>query len=311
MYQRDIPRLPIQISREKFVDLVFDIGREYCHEYNSIVASVILGDKFVTYTGPRKPFIDGLSEHLSGFRGPSSPEIINELVPQIYSEELAHVVTVLVAKHNEDNGYQYTNEAIVDTENRYIVKMEWEIAMIIGFRIDTNNFVTAISYIIWSIYESELNKLKTELNMLKHEQKEYKSEITISESRTLKSKLISKKLLILVQQKKIQSWYFSSAFWDLSKEICMNPDLLYADPRILIISILLLQKRNKLKAHRVHKERIFFEIMNKLSHELELDLSSILKAYISIKQENTTNPSNYEIQPITSSLVSTADRKSC
>ena len=139
MYQHDIPKLPTPITRNSYVDLVFDIGLEYSHGYDTIVMSVEIGDAFVLYKGNRSPFIPTAHTNF---------EIMNQLVPQEYSIELAHITTVTVAKFNETGGYQSTRNAISNTENCYIAKMEFEIFEVIDFHINRSNFITVFGNLL-------------------------------------------------------------------------------------------------------------------------------------------------------------------
>lgn len=268
MYQCDIPKLPTEISRNEFVENVFDIGRKNNHRYDTIIASVMLGDKFVSYEGKRIPYVELNNKTFSADSGSDDPdellnetfdkingnlqlkELIDNLVPQIYSLELACVVSLIVAKYNEDSGYRRIRYAITDTNNNYVIKMEWEICILIGFELHINNFITVIC------------------------------------------EIISK---ILNQNTFINGWNLSLFFWDFSKDICMNEKLLKSNPRTIILGSILLYKMGKLKAARLYKKRIFNEIMIKLAHEYELNLGDILRKYIAIKQNKitlTTDPTD-------------------
>lgn len=263
MYRSSVPHLPVEISREEFVELVFDLGRIHSHGYDTIVASVELGDYFVSFPGPREPFIELTNEekarirtekirakreiHLLGGKSDFGLEaritakiiaartvktFLDEPVPQIYSIELAHVVSVIVAKYNETAGYRKTTIAMADTENRFIVKMEWELLLLIGYKPKVSNFMTLIGLIT--------NK------------DQYSREFR----------------------------HLSSVFWDLSKEICLNRELLNKDPWTLVMGIFLLGRMGKLRALRTNRERKFRQFIVQLAKEFELDLSELLQAYI-------------------------------
>lgn len=275
MYQRDIPKLPKIITRDEFVNIVFDLGQRYQHGYDTIVASVQLADYFVSFKELRHPFIllnksEKISlesvckrnPHLTKIRGnfsvhkyrdllltsPFKEQVeqntfMNELVPQVYSIELAYVVTVIIAKYNEDDRYKWTDDAVADTNNRYVIKMEWEICMLLNFHIKINNFITLIGDIIWH---------------------------TLTEEQKYSSPL---------------SFRFHSMFFDLSKEICMNQSLLAKDSKVIVMGCILLHKMGKLRAVRTNKERLFNEVMVKISKEYEVDISDLLHAYIKLKKE--------------------------
>jgi len=133
MYKRNIPHLPEKINRCEFVNIIFDIGLEYQHGYDTLMIAVEIGDYFVSYDGPRESLMKK-----------SSKNMIRNPAPQEYSKELAYVTTVIAAKYNEDNGYDLIENATIDTENSYVRKMEWEICMILGFTIKNRNFITLI-----------------------------------------------------------------------------------------------------------------------------------------------------------------------
>ena len=266
MYRRDIPKLPTPISRDEFVELVFILGRENSHGYDTIVAAVQIGDHFISYSQPRIPYrkltptekmqlkrkkrrfkqIFGikilnlnveamLTKKMLNDRGPGT--FMDELVPQIYSIELAHVVTVIAAKCNEDfYGYQSTRRAIEDTENCYVQKMEWEIFDILGFGFKVYNFISIIGLLLMEVHNTE------------------------------------------------QPPHLSSVFYDISKDICLSPELLAKNPWSIVLGVFLLGRAGKLRALRLHRERIFHETMKKVAHEYELDVAQLLRAYIKLKQ---------------------------
>lgn len=145
MYQRELSHLPIEITREEFVELAFELGRCYNHGLDTTVAVVQLGDYFVNFQGERNSFkCDNFLEPIS----------------QIYSVELAHIITVIIAKFNEDFGYRSTKEAIIETGNRYLIKMEYEILRLINFHVVINNFIT----LIWNLILSVDNNHKLSLS---------------------------------------------------------------------------------------------------------------------------------------------------
>lgn len=142
MYLHDEPYLPKEINRNKFVDIIFDLGYYNQHRYDTIIAAVQIGDYFVSYKGKRTPYIP-----ISSKIDISKYDFMKELVPQIYSEELAHVVTTISSSINEIIEYNI-NRVVVDTVNYYVYKMQWEICMVIGFSFKINNFMTVIHELI-------------------------------------------------------------------------------------------------------------------------------------------------------------------
>jgi hypothetical protein len=262
MYSYQIPRLPTQISREEFVELVFDLGRENSHGYDTTIASVQLGDYFVSFDGPRIPHViltfderirvkrDKFREQQAlrakgetidmGLKARIISRIIaerpnktfvDEPLPQVYSIELAHVVSVILAKYNETIGYRSTKKAISNANNCILLKMEWEILYIIDFRPKVYNFISLIGFMTKDEYSPKLRRL-------------------------------------------------SSVFWDLSKEVCLNRDLLKANPLTTVMGICLLGRHGKLRATQTNREREFREFMVQIAKEFEIDLSELLRTYI-------------------------------
>lgn len=232
MFQRDIPHLPIKIERCQFVNIVFALGLIHRHGYDTIVTAAQLGDMFVSYSGARTPFTDCFNNSSDNAK---FIDILSNPVPQEYSEELAYAVTVIAAKANEDDGYKSIEDAIVETGNRYVLKIEYEICMLLNFHVKIHNFITVIGM------------------------------------------LLSHKECVIL----------GSGFWDLSRQICMDPILLKMNPLTLVVGIILLCKSRKLRAIRDNKERVFSDIMTQVSKEYELELTDVLKEYIAIKQNKT------------------------
>lgn len=222
MYTRDIPKLPNEMSREKFVDLVFDLGSTYNHQYESIVESVMIADRMISYHGMRYLF--------NNLPKINKIDIMCEPIQQHYSIELAHVVTVIISKVNEDTRYD-TIASINNTDNIYVLKMEWEICLMLEFKFRCHNFMTDIGCLLYENFHTQL----------------------------------------------------SSIFWDLAKDICMNKNLLQMSTTTLLTGIVILYQHNLLKAIRTNKERYFFTTMFSIASEYELDLISVLKAYIKYK----------------------------
>ena len=70
----------------------------------------------------------------------------------------------------------------------------------------------------------------------------------------------------------------SSAFLDLSKEVCMNQILLDMSPFTVLAGILLLG--GKLRATMINRRRLFQEIMLKIAYEYEVSITDLLRSYI-------------------------------
>lgn len=260
MYARDTPRLPIPISRDQFVKIIFELGYLSEHGYDTIVGSVQLGDYFVAFSGPREPFIELTREEQllmkkeqliaegkesdMGLEGRITDVILSarnpktfmdELVPQVYSNELAHVVTVLVAKYNEDfhHGYRSINLAVFDTGNYYVRKMEREICTMMGFNLKVHNFISVIGALIIDYDAKVFRRL-------------------------------------------------GSVFWDISREICLNQKLLSLNPLNVALAIFLLGRAGKLRALRTNRERKFRKLMKTIAREYELDVSDVVRSYIQL-----------------------------
>lgn len=235
MYQRDTPKLPIPIPRNEFVELVFDIGYQYMHGYDSIVSAVQIGDYFVSYTGQRSSYCKFSPEDQpeKSMKETIEKTFMDELVPQVYSVELAYVVTVLSGKYNEDFGYRNISRASFDTENSYVMKMEREIFEILWAEFRVYNFITIIG--------------------------------------------------LLVAKDKNYPPRLARVFFEIAKDVCMDQKLLSMNPWTVVIGIILLGRAGKLKAVRTDRERIFWDLIQTLSAEYDLDDKDILNAYIKMK----------------------------
>ena len=140
MHKHKLYILPKPIKRNKYVKLVFDLGLQHDHDVSTMISAVIIGDEFISYKGVRIPYIPKNNGKYC--------DMLVETVPPFYSKELAYVTTVLSAKMNEDKGYKNTNDAIFDTENYYIVKIEWEVLFILNFHVKISNFIIMMYNII-------------------------------------------------------------------------------------------------------------------------------------------------------------------
>lgn len=207
MFSRDILKIPTRITREKFVNIVFEIGYRWSHSYNTIITAVMLGDEYI--------------------------DKIQYKIFNYYSIELAYVVSILSTKLLEDFGYCSTSKACYDVGNRYIIEMEWNVFTTTGYNIRRYNYIDAIPKLINGNSVKQLN----------------------------------------------------GCFFDISRDICMDKQILNINPFTLILGLTMLYRKNKLLSYKKYKKRIFYGIMRKLSKEYEVDLSDILSAYIKIKQK--------------------------
>lgn len=148
MYIKNTNRLPIKIPRDKFVDIVFELGFTHEHSYESIITSVEIADTFVHHKGQRTPFLITSPKLKKKLKKQVNDDIMKKCVSQHYSKELAYVVTIIVGKSNEDDGFDNITDAVEEINNIYLYKMEWEVSIIIGFTVKVKNYMTFISKII-------------------------------------------------------------------------------------------------------------------------------------------------------------------
>lgn len=212
---------PLEITRNEFIEKIFTLGSENNHGLDSIIESVQLGDLFVNNTKDYIPYVYNKKIGSNNFTFIDKSE-------QIYSNELAHIVTIIIAKFNEDNGYNNTFRGIMDTSNFYIVKIERDICNIINYTVKINNILTYY----YSIFPFQ---------------------------------------------------YLNSDFYYIFKDICHNKEILYSNPFTIIISLLLLNKHNKLKSLKYKRFDIFCKFILKLEYELESTPNIIINELINIK----------------------------
>lgn len=106
---------PTKIERDEFVDIVIGASERYGHNYDTAIASILIGDFFVeNYGAPPKITLK------------TSPLIVAE-----YSEELARVSIILGAKLHEDHGFHSVGETIQILNNRLAGEMETVVFMTI------------------------------------------------------------------------------------------------------------------------------------------------------------------------------------
>lgn len=162
MYRRDIPHMPNTVSREQFVKEIFDLGLRFDYECDTLITAVEIGDKFVSYEGDRVPYTSYKKEKQDKLTS-EQIKIITEVVPQVYSRELAYVALVISADVTEDNGYSI-EEAADELENGYVYKMQWEICMLNDFYICNKNFTTLLASLV-DYAEFKLNRMFWDLSL--------------------------------------------------------------------------------------------------------------------------------------------------
>ena len=146
MYRRDIPHIPNIIPRNKFVDEIFQLGLNLGHGYDTLITAVIIGDNFVSFNGERSPY-KYYKENNRDKLTEEQIKLINELVPQEYSRELAHVSFVISSNLIDDWGYPI-EDAANELNNGYVYKMQWEICMINNFHFSNDNFLSNLFTLI-------------------------------------------------------------------------------------------------------------------------------------------------------------------
>lgn len=118
LYKRDIVKPLTIIGRKQFIDLIFEIGNDNNHGYDTILLSVKIGDDYIK---------NNCKE---------------------YSIELAHVITILAAKYNEDIGYKHIILAADNTNNYIVHGLEIEVWKSINFQFTHNPFIKILYIII-------------------------------------------------------------------------------------------------------------------------------------------------------------------
>lgn len=118
MYNKNIEKIPEEITRCEFVTIIFDLGLSYEFGYDTLMAAVQLGDKYIDYQNNN-----------------------------YYSQELAHMCTVVISKFNEDYYYS-TSDAIDTIENSYMLKLEWDLFTMINYVVKIDNVMTYIGRLV-------------------------------------------------------------------------------------------------------------------------------------------------------------------
>lgn len=228
MYKREVPHLPKTVSREQFVSEIFDLGLRFEYECDTLVTAVEIGDRFVSYKGDRVPYKDYKRANRN-YLTPQQINIIEELVPQVYSRELAHISLVISANFHEDVAYS-AYQVADELGNGYVFKMEWEICIMNNFSIRNGDFINLLTL------------------------------LTLKEKYDIRGEL-----------------------WNLTRSICMDQTLLYANPITVITSIIVLTEIGKLRAYTEYRERIFMNLMLTIAEEYDIPVSDLLQAYIKHK----------------------------
>jgi hypothetical protein len=146
MYLRDIPHLPKIISRREFVEIIFDLGLKWEYGCDTLIMAVQIGDRFVSCENIRKPYTRYKKKYRKKLTS-EQLELLTDLVPQVYSKELAYVVFVISSNYNEDWGYCMEDVAN-ELSNGYVYKMQWEVCMVHNFYISRENFFTHLFSLI-------------------------------------------------------------------------------------------------------------------------------------------------------------------
>lgn len=294
-YTRNIPKQPVPITRACFVDLIFDLGEQADHSYSSIMAAVELGDAFVNYRGPRTPYLLRASLDDQSI----DAGLCESPVPQVYSVELAHAVSVIIAKINEDYGYSQTRTAIEDTDNLYTLKIEWEVCLVFDFRIRVNNLMTLMGDLLdFGPIETRVplppstidyQRLETPGLLLNKSRPILQTPSADNSDNSDSIDIISPSPLISLD---------SLFFFDLVNQVCHNPTLLAMNPWTLMAGILLLNQAGKLQATRALRFRLFVKTMVTVAQETEVPLDSLLRGYIRSREDPAVlDPSRSHMVP--------------
>jgi len=258
MYQREIPHLPIKISRQQFVDEIFVVGMDCGYGCDSIMTAVDVADYFVSYEESRTPYTGWQFGQQTKKENYLKYNFMNEVVPQVYSRELVYVIISVISMANEDSNNNISNW-VYHLSNAFMYKMQWEVCMLLNFTIKIDNFMSNISNCIWSLRDTNTIK-DSEGNIMWNSRSDPVA--------------------------------VNSIVYDIGKLICSNDKLLQINRATILVGILLLHKYNKLKATYDYKSRKFLIMMKAISSECEIPLSTVVQSYIRIKKElNNSYPS--------------------
>lgn len=124
MLRWQVPKLPVAVSRDVFVHAVFDYGEDINMGCDTLLSAVQLADHFITAPVTAHPHIL-LLPYLVAQLHPECWDLVKAPVPHVYSKELAFVVVSLCCKAFEED---FTlKKCVIELENNYLVKMEWEV----------------------------------------------------------------------------------------------------------------------------------------------------------------------------------------
>lgn len=140
MYARDIPRLPESVSREVFVNTLFDIGLLYQCSCDTLLSAVTIGDAFVSHKFSIPPHRLIANPLLT----PDKADILNQPLPQTYSIDLAHVSLCISSSIHEESCYSI-DDASRDLDNIIVYKLQWEVCLMFKFCIPTPKIVKLLA----------------------------------------------------------------------------------------------------------------------------------------------------------------------
>lgn len=150
MYIRDTIKTPQQIERNAFVEEIFYLGTLYQHSYDTILMSVKIGDSFCNSDREVKLWTN---EKIK-LKTPSE---------KIYSNELAHVCTVIASNINEDCGHGYRSilSAAKQLENNFVHKLFCELCLFFDYKFPREFIMTSIIEVLG--YKPEYKSLYLEI----------------------------------------------------------------------------------------------------------------------------------------------------
>lgn len=230
-YRRDIPDLPEVISRQEFVEELFDVSFLNSLSYDTTILAVQLADFFVNFIGKRKIYTGWKRKNKSSERHPRYDpyEIADNISHQIYSIPLLHTCLAIASAYYDDI---YTIEmANIKTNNAYVFKLEWELCSMCDFTIKPNSYFKIIDLLLNHI---PINNNTKDLG---------------------------------------------STFFDLTKTICLNKELLNVNPFTIILAVKMLFRRKKLKCYNESKFGRFVKLFYLVSVCYDLSITDLIRTF--------------------------------
>jgi hypothetical protein len=182
MYERNNIKNPKLCKRDEFINEIVYLNQHYGHNYDTALMSIKIGDDFCQTNKEGKIYTNKYIK-------------LNYPSERIYSIELAHVVTIISAKINEDTRYSETINAAKDLINNFVIKLEWEICFLFDFTFKRSYLMSSIVNILG--YSDSKNSLYFELI----------KDISKLSLVTVDSYLLSLIIVWLFKYKKLKAYY--------------------------------------------------------------------------------------------------------